>query len=529
MDQDILGEIESALAEPTREHFLRVMRGLRRCKEASEEDRSHLEGLLACGGISTWMRRELVRLLQALAMKRKDVEAWGFLRKLRAEDAQWSFEIGERITIAEKRDLEGSQRAWQRLLSALFASFSEERASLFGEEKDAEWVGRWQQFLQWMAHEGALDAAGEEMRARMREIAASVLMGAEDTLLRRRASWLLQAVGLGGIAEEVIVQGLASEDPQIASHLALALSKEESLSEAIQEALLVGLGSESFAVRGYALDALRQHQYPLEGACFARVLAMADATEPWERCIAIEALGQLTEGQDIDDALWQRALLDEDEGIALEAMKALRRWNRPLTPFFPQLDALLRSPSWRRRQNAARTIQEAKSEAALLLPAMRHALEDPRWRVRRSLLLGMIRIDASASEALESFLLSASDAHWQVRLVAADGLGRSREQAATRVEALAGILRRDDNWQTRHAAALALAEMREAMPPALPILRDALLDPAPQVARVVAKALQKMIPYTEEAREVLEAFAAAGDEDIHRICRGLLLHASTPA
>ncbi len=486
LDQEARTWIEEAVASPERTHLLRVMRKLRRCKQAEPSDRERLSALLALDTISTWMRRELIRLLSGM----KDAEPstrWACLSALRGEDDAWVFELGEQITRLEVKNPAEGRESWRALIEQLLHALREDPV-------DEGFVCI---VFQLLGHEGALEAATPSARSEIAQQAVVWLEKSKGSLLRRRASWLLLTTGAGAWPhEELLIRLLGDEDAQVAAQAAQTLRCLKKISKKAESALEVSLGHPYYAVRGYAAEALKDHPRPLSAERLEALQRMLRSEEPWERRIAVEALGHLARGSEVDPVLWSRMLGDEDETISIAAMDALRGWEVDLEGYLPPLIEQVAHTSWRRRQNAAGVMGRAGLSARSAIPVLSAALDDPRWKVRRSILIALGQIDADDSVACAALVRALGDEAWQNRMCAAELLGRSHRDAVFRVDGLLGVLD-DPVWEVRHAAILALGSLPlGSLPQHSAQCTDALIarlsDPAIQVARVCAKALSKL-------------------------------------
>ncbi|MCB9641216.1 MAG: HEAT repeat domain-containing protein [Myxococcales bacterium] len=511
LDQEARAWIDEALAMPEREKLLRVMRKLRRCEQAEPAERPQLEALLKLDGISTWMRRELIRLLYQL----QDVagaEDSSFLLSLRGEDEAWSFELGELMTRRELKDRSAGQAGWRAWIETLLEALAQEDVD----------EGLARIAFQLLGHEGALEAATPQMRADIAGMAALWLTRASDALLRQRASWLLLETGAGAHPyETTLVQLLSDEDAQIAAQAAQTLGRLKTVTEETIAALEVSLKHPYYAVRGYAAEALKHHPRPLSSSRLEALQTMLRADEPWERRMAVEALGRLAKGDEVEAALLCQALSDRDDHIAVSAMDALRAWEIDLSPYVSVLIEQLQHPLWRRRQNAACVLERAGELARSAIPTIVQGIRDSRWRVRRSFLMALMQIDPDDASVRQAFLDSLHDEEWQNRLWAAEALGRVREGAEICVAGLCQALH-DPVWEVRHAAAISLTTLHRYAGGHIEQIAASLADEKVQVARVAAKTLSKMVSAYPHARQFLEDTAAHGADGIRQVCVGLL-------
>ncbi|MCK6510931.1 HEAT repeat domain-containing protein [Myxococcota bacterium] len=516
LDQEARTWMEEAVASPERERLLRVMRKLRRCEQADPSDRQQLSTLLALEGISTWMRREIVRLLSGM----KDLEPserWACLTCLRAEDDAWVFELGEQLTRLEMKHPAEGRDSWRALISQLLQSLRQVPV-----EQGFVCIA-----FQLLGHEGALEAATESMRGEVAAQAVAWLEKSEEVLLRRRASWLLLATGAGSWPyEEVLIRLLQDADAQVAAQSAQTLRCLKKISKQADAALETALAHPYYAVRGYAAEALKDHPQPLSAGRREALHRMLASEEPWERRMAVEALGRLARGPEVDRVLWRQRIAEEDEAISIAAMDALRGWEVDLGEDLAALTEQIAHPSWRRRQNAAGVMGRAGVSARPAIPVMAQALDDPRWRVRRSILIGLGQIDVADAGACAAFVRALQDDAWQNRMCAAELLGRSHQHAASRVEALLGVLD-DPVWEVRHSAILALGSLPlGSLPQHSARCTDALIahlcDPAIQVARVCAKVLSKIASFDPRALDAIEQTAQSAEPVMRGVCLGLL-------
>jgi HEAT repeat protein len=204
-------------------------------------------------------------------------------------------------------------------------------------------------------------------------------------------------------------------------------------------------------------------------------LSKGDAQERIDAIVAVEEHNYT----EILPEVGTRLRDDEDTGVRFQAAKTLAHFADPAT--VPELLDGLRDVDMFVRVNVTDALIRVGHAA---VRGLAEALRDENRAVRRAAAkaLGKIR----HTDAVGALRDAIGDEDADVRRFTAQALGRIGDTSA--VDALGRALR-DEDVRVRKAAAGALWDMGEA---ALPVLREALNDPNPQIAIIAAYTLTKM-------------------------------------
>ncbi|HLV37274.1 MAG TPA: HEAT repeat domain-containing protein [Spirillospora sp.] len=170
---------------------------------------------------------------------------------------------------------------------------------------------------------------------------------------------------------------------------------------------------------------------------------------------------------------------DEDTGVRFQAAKSLAHFADPST--VPELLDGLRDVDMFVRVHVTDALIRVGQPA---VAGLVEALQDNNPAVRRAAAKALGKI--KHADAIDGLRLSTRDDDADVRRFSVQALGRIGDESTVDV---LGMALRDSDVRVRKAAAGALWDMGDA---ALPVLRDALNDPNPQITIIAAYTLTKM-------------------------------------
>ena len=215
------------------------------------------------------------------------------------------------------------------------------------------------------------------------------------------------------------------------------------------------------------------------------VLALEDE-EPAVRALAAEALGSAGgELQATAQALNERLLVDQEEGVQSAAMAALVDLGPASTPLFLRgLKHARESVRW----NSARGLGLLGADAGDVLEPLVRALDDDDQHVRRSAAKALGQTSNHTPGVLQPLIRALTDEAPEVRGSAAWAIGQCGEEAKRAVLPLVDALR-DESAGVRIEAARALGELGPYASHASMDLTGALDDSNPMVVDAVRAAL----------------------------------------
>ncbi|MDQ7011473.1 MAG: HEAT repeat domain-containing protein, partial [Mariprofundaceae bacterium] len=178
-----------------------------------------------------------------------------------------------------------------------------------------------------------------------------------------------------------------------------------------------------------------------------------------------------------------RGLLDEDEKVQVLAVRTLQK--RPVDPvlLYHTLLPMLDGPSVSARINALKLIWRCGSPA---LPFLYQALADKHAGVRRAAVSGLCYGSFAAKQVFAKLLPMLKDRDTEVRALAMAGLSPHGQRAL----AYLALGLKDAEALVRRSAVESLALVFAKPETVLPLLQQALQDPAEEVRIAAAKGLQ---------------------------------------